>query len=49
MFSFAVMIKGNKNYHGINVLPGTAILLSENETLDTSGAEWIIATPKRTA
>lgn len=49
MFSFAVMIKGNKNYNGINVLPGTAILLSENETLDTSNAEWIIATPKKAA
>lgn len=49
MFSFAVMIKGSKHYNGIHVLPGTAILLSENETLNTSGAEWIIATPKRVA
>ena len=47
MFSFAVMIKGQKEMHGIQILPGTALLLAENETLDTSDAEWIIATPKR--
>lgn len=49
MFSFAVMLSGEKTYHGIKVLPGTAILLDENETLDTSNAEWIIATPKKVA
>ena len=48
MFSFAVMLKGEKEINGIKILPGTAILLEENETLDTSNAEWIIATPKRT-
>jgi len=47
MFSFAVMLKGGKVYDGVSVLPGTAILLESGETLDTSGAEWIIATPKR--
>ena len=47
MFSFAVMLKGDKTYNDIRVLPGTAILLDAGETLDTSGAEWMIATPKR--
>ena len=47
MFSFAVMIKGGKVYDGARVMPGTAILLDANETLDTSVAEWIIAAPKR--
>ena len=47
MFSFAVMLKGDKTYEGVRVLPGTAILLDAGETLDTNNAEWIIATPKR--
>lgn len=47
MFSFAVMLNGNKILDGVRILPGTAILLEENETFDTSDAEWIIATPKR--
>jgi mannose-6-phosphate isomerase len=47
MFSFAVMLKGEKVINGIKVLPGTAILLDPREVLDTSEAEWIIATPKR--
>ena len=47
MFSFAVRLKGDKEYDGVRVLPGTAILLDAGETLDTSGADWIIATPKR--
>lgn len=47
MFSFAVMLKGDKQYDGIQVLPGTAILLEAGEVLDTHGADWMIATPKR--
>ena len=47
MFSFAVMLKGDKTYDGVRVLPGTAILLDAGETLDTSGAEWMMATPKK--
>ena len=47
MFSFAVMLKGDKTYGGTRVLPGTAILLNEGETLDTDCAEWMIATLKR--
>lgn len=47
MFSFAVMIKGDKYYDTVRVLPGTAILLEEGETLNVSDAEWIIATPRR--
>ncbi|MDR2770292.1 MAG: class I mannose-6-phosphate isomerase [Rickettsiales bacterium] len=46
MFSFAVMLKGDKTIDGARVLPGTAVLLEAGETLDTSGAEWIIATPR---
>ncbi len=49
MFSFAVMLKGDKEYDGVRVLPGTAILLDAGEVLDTSGAEWMIATPRRAA
>ncbi|MDR1123672.1 MAG: class I mannose-6-phosphate isomerase [Elusimicrobiota bacterium] len=46
MFSFAVMLEGGKIYDGVRVLPGTAVLLDAGETIDVSGAEWIIATPK---
>jgi mannose-6-phosphate isomerase len=46
MFSFAVMLSGDKMIDGVRVLPGTAVMLDAGETLDVSGAEWIIATPK---
>lgn len=46
MFSFAVMLKGDKTFDGVRVLPGTAVILDAGEMLDTTGAEWIIATPK---
>ena len=46
MFSFAVMIKGEKFYDNVRVLPGTAILLEPSEILDVSNSEWIIVTPK---
>ncbi len=46
MFAFAVMIKGGRQYAGTRVLPGTAILLSPNEVLDTASSEFIIAWPK---
>lgn len=47
MFAFAVMLKGEKVLDGIKILPCTAIILAENETLDTAEAEWIIVNPKR--
>lgn len=47
MFAFAVMLKGDKKYYGVTVLPGTALLLEPGETLDTSDAEFMIAKPKR--
>jgi mannose-6-phosphate isomerase class I len=49
MFSFAVMLAGDKTIEGVRVLPGTAVLLDTGEMLDVSGTEWIIATPKRGA
>lgn len=47
MFAFAVMLKGDKTLNGIHILPGTAILLEPNETIDVSNAEFMIAKPKR--
>ena len=47
MFCFAVMLKSDKVFDGVRVLPGTAALLEAGETLDTSGAEWMIAMPKK--
>lgn len=47
MFAFAVMLRGEKLIDGIRVMPGTAILLDENETLDVSGCEFMIAKPLR--
>lgn len=47
MFAFAVMLRGDKVFNGVRVLPGTAILLNENETLDVSGCEFMIAKPLR--
>ena len=47
MFAFAVMLRGEKMIDGIRVMPGTAILLDENETLDVSGCEFMIAKPLR--
>lgn len=47
MFAFAVMLRGEKMIDGVRVMPGTAILLDENETLDVSGCEFMIAKPLR--
>lgn len=47
MFGFAVMLRGEQLLLGTRILPGTAILLDPGDTLDTSGATYIIATPKR--
>lgn len=47
MFAFAVMLRGEKLIDGVRVMPGTAILLDENETLDVSGCEFMIAKPLR--
>ena len=47
MFAFAVMLKGDKTLNDIHILPGTAILLEPNETIDVSNAEFMIAKPKR--
>ena len=47
MFAFAVMLKGYKNFNGISILPGTAVLLEPNETIDVSNSEFMIVKPKR--
>lgn len=47
MFAFAVMLRGEKIIEGVRVLPGTAVMLDPNETLDVSGAEFMIAKPLR--
>lgn len=46
MFAFAVMIKGDRTCSSVHVLPGTAILLEPEETLDVAGAEFIVVWPK---
>lgn len=50
MFAFAVMLSGEKTYSiapDTPVLPGTALILDPGETLDTAGASYMIAIPKR--
>lgn len=40
-FIIAVMLKGQKIVHNKNILPGTAIIVEPNDTLELSGCEWI--------
>lgn len=47
MFVFAVMLKGDKNYEGVRILPGTAVILEPGESIDVADAEFMIAKPKR--
>ncbi|MBR2033924.1 MAG: class I mannose-6-phosphate isomerase [Alphaproteobacteria bacterium] len=47
MFAFAVMLRGEKELNGIKILPGTAVLLEPNDSIDVSGCEVMIAKPKR--
>ena len=47
MFAFAVMIKGEARVAGVDIKPGTAVLLDPDEALYIAGSEFIVAWPKR--
>jgi mannose-6-phosphate isomerase class I len=45
-FAFAVMLRGDREFDGYRVTPGTAILLDSDESLDVSGGEFMVCKPK---
>lgn len=47
MFVFAVLLEGDMELDGRNVLPGTALLLEPGESLETVECKFMLVKPKR--